>query len=358
MAEGPLLNATPPRRGTARIALIGVAAWLVITLSFAIPEYILSHVLGRPQSWPRVVAGVGPHFAMWGLFALLVVFCVSRFPIEAGHRLRALFYVTLGFALYLADGAISSEILPRILSDPQLTASVMRMLFIRAFYQDMLLFWMIVAAAHLVRFERTRAELQREFADAQLRALRTQIQPHFLFNTLNSISELLHRDAEAADRMIVSLSDLLRRTLDAGETHELALRDELQLLDRYLSIQQVRFSDSVTIERDIDPATLDARVPTLFLQPLVENAFRHGLAKHRKDGRLSIRSVRDGERVVIDIRDNGAGLATSWSEGIGLRNTRVRLGQLYGDAHELRIANADDGGVEVRVVIPYRTVSA
>jgi two-component system LytT family sensor kinase len=356
VAEGALLTQPEQRRGTVRIALIAAAAWLLITLSFAVPEYILSRLVGRPESWQRVVAGVGPHYAMWALFALLIVFCVVRFPIESGHRMRVLFYAALGIALYFCDGAISDAIMPRILNERQLTPEVMRVLFIRAFYDDLLLYAMIVISAHLVRFERMRAALQREFGEAQLRALRTQIQPHFLFNTLNSISELLHVDADAADRMIVALSDLLRRTLDVGETHELALRDELQFLELYLSIQQVRFSDSVRIEREVDPRTLDARVPTLFLQPLVENTFRHGLAKRRRDGQLSIRSSRENGRVVIEICDNGGGLAEGWAEGIGLRNTRVRLQQLYGDAQELTISNRADGGVAVRIVIPYRAV--
>ena len=356
MAEGALLTHPATRRGTIRIVVIGAAAWLLITLAFAVPELILSRLAERPATWQRVLAGVGPHFAMWALFALFIIACVTRFPIESGRRMRIVFYAALGFVLYFCDGAISFAILPRIIADRELTPNVMRALFVRTFYDDLLLYSIIVAGAHLVRFERMRAELQREFADAQLRVLRTQLQPHFLFNTLNSISELLHVDADAADRMIVALSDLLRRTLDVGETHELALRDELQLLDRYLSIQQVRFSDSITIERDIDPATLDARVPTLFLQPLVENTFRHGFAKRRKEARLSIRSARDGDRVTIEIRDNGNGLAEPFIEGIGLRNTRVRLRQLYGDDQELRIVNRAEGGVEVRITIPFRQV--
>src|ERR1700686_1143876 len=186
-----------------------------------------------------------------------------------------------------------------------------------------------------------------------------QLQPHFLFNSLNTISVLMMRDAEAANRMLVRLSELLRLSLDHVSSQEVTLRQELQFLNGYLEIEQTRFQDRLTIDKQIEPATLDAAVPNMILQPLVENAIRHGIAKRPEPGTVEIRSRVEGANLRLEIRDNGTGLATnsnSSSTGLGLANTRARLQQLYGSQHQFELGNASVGGVIVSILIPFRVV--
>lgn len=351
------------RAGLSRRSLgIAAAACVVLTLAFAVPEYILRQVIGQPAGWGRVLAGVAPHFLLWALFAALIALVVRRLPIGRPLVVTVAIYLVLGLLLYALDGAISFVVLPHIITDRELTRDVLGALFIRTFYDDFLLYWSIVAALHLVRYERrlaseqrARVELEREFSTAQLNALKAQLQPHFLFNTLNAASELLHTDPRAAERVLAHLSELMRSTLALGDRQELALRDELAMLEQYLSIQQVRFGDSIVVERDIDDAALGCAVPALVLQPLVENAFRHAFSRRRRDGRLTIRA-RAGETLQLEVRDNGTGLEPRWREGIGLSNTRARLERLYGDAQRMTITSAEGGGTVTSIDLPRRSL--
>jgi len=209
-------------------------------------------------------------------------------------------------------------------------------------------------------FVATRLEAQ--LAQAQLESLRMQLHPHFLFNTLNSIVGLV-RDSKnnAAVNMLVGLSDLLRHTLEYSSRHEVELREEINFIKLYLSIQEMRFSDRLRIELDIDPRTTKALVPNLILQPLTENALRHGIARSTDSGLVGINSVAEDGQLRLTVYDDGAGLPDDWqlkgSAGIGLANTIARLQQLYDNDHEFDIRNRDSGGVEVVIVMPFRTSS-
>ncbi len=206
------------------------------------------------------------------------------------------------------------------------------------------------------------AQLEGKLARAQLSMLKMQLHPHFLFNTLNSVSALTRDDPRAAEDMLSRLSELLRQTLDTDTEQEVPLRAELDFLGRYLEIEQVRFADRLKV--DIEPAleTLDALVPNMFLQPLVENALRHGIARKAQGGRLEIRAWREGSDCVVSVQDSGpgfvAGASTDPGEGIGLSNTRSRLEHLYPGNHLLRLTNALDGGALVTIRIPFRTLAA
>lgn len=214
--------------------------------------------------------------------------------------------------------------------------------------------------------ERVTLQLETKLARAQLEALKIQLQPHFLFNTLNTISALLHRDAEAADRVLSRLGDLLRLSLQHSGKQEVMLRQELEFLERYLEIQQTRFQDRLTVRFDTDPEVLDALVPTLVLQPLVENAVRHAIEPRAARGHLDIRARRRDGRLRLEVADDGPGLGPagpgdingagipSTGSGIGLANTRARLEQLYGKGHRFTLANAPAGGLVVTLEIPYR----
>jgi len=204
---------------------------------------------------------------------------------------------------------------------------------------------------HQLRASRLEARL----SQAQLQVLRMQLQPHFLFNTLHAVSTLMRRDVPAADRMIARLSDLLRLTLERGERQEVPLRDEMEMIHLYLEILAIRFQDRLRIETDIEPGSLDLLVPSMILQPLVENAVRHGIGSRSEGGLLAIHARTVDGRLRLVVRDDGPGLpATGAADGVGLANTRSRLEALYGSSHTLRMSGGESAGLTVTLEIPAR----
>ena len=201
------------------------------------------------------------------------------------------------------------------------------------------------------------AQLQTTLMEARLKTLQAELHPHFLFNTLHAISTLVHTNPESADRMISRLSDLLRLTFDRTGAPRVALQEELEFLQKYLEIEQTRFQDRLTVKYDVDPATLDAEVPRLILQPIVENAIKHGVSPRSGPGLVQIASRIQGDRLWLEVRDNGVGLSgsarTQFRTGVGLANTRDRLECLYGDAHRLEFSEGD-GGLTVRIAMPLQ----
>jgi LytS/YehU family sensor histidine kinase len=200
------------------------------------------------------------------------------------------------------------------------------------------------------------ARLAAQLAEARLGALRMQLNPHFLFNSLNAITVLVRdQNTATASRMLELLSDVLRQVLRVEETHETTLAEELDFLERYLAIEQVRFSDRLRPRIEIDPAIAGAAVPRFLLQPLVENALRHGIARRADAGALSVGAHREDADLVLTVRDDGPGLTSGAPApgGVGLANTRARLAALYGERGSLEIANAEGGGVVATVRLPY-----
>jgi LytS/YehU family sensor histidine kinase len=198
--------------------------------------------------------------------------------------------------------------------------------------------------------------LNAQLAQAQLQSLKMQLHPHFLFNALHSISELIHSDPLAAERMVVGLSDLLRRSLANSSTLEVPLRSELELTELYLEIEKMRFDERLSVEIRVTDETRDALVPNLILQPLVENAIKHGISRRPGQGRLVIESDRSGDILVITIRDNGAGLDTEKGpivEGVGLTTTRARLAKLYGTRQSFHFLRRP-GGTEAVMKLPFK----
>jgi len=225
---------------------------------------------------------------------------------------------------------------------------------------------MVGAGLHaVVRRDRDRqlvaAQLESKLAQAQLKVLEMQMQPHFLFNTLNGISVLIREDPDAATRMIARLSEFVRIALDRSGVQEIPLREELFFVDRYLQIELLRFADRLSVQQDIKEDLLDALVPTMILQPIIENAIRHGISKRRGPVTIQIAACRENGGLTLHVRDNGAGLAAGLAtikEGIGLTNTRARLQQLYGEHQKLDLSSPSSGGVDVELRIPYHTESA
>jgi LytS/YehU family sensor histidine kinase len=225
-------------------------------------------------------------------------------------------------------------------------------------------FWVVVCGAHALLFyqrsqerERRSLELAASLARAKLQALRMQLQPHFLFNTLNAISTLVHRDPRAADEMIGNLSDFLRLTLEPAEQQEIPLGEELKFVERYLAIERVRFGDRLRVEVDVPADLLATPVPSLLLQPLVENAVRHGLEPLGAAGLLRIVAKREGDRLWIAVIDNGRGLPGTPTErvGIGMANTRERLAARYGAAAGIMLRPAEGGGTSAEITLPLKS---
>jgi two-component system, LytTR family, sensor kinase len=220
----------------------------------------------------------------------------------------------------------------------------------------------VIAVAHAVQYyqrsrerERSEAAMRVRLSQAQLEALKSQLHPHFLFNTLNSVAALMHWDVAAADEMITQLSELLRETLRHSGTHEITLSEEIALIERYLSIVRARFQDRLTVVYDVAPDVRTALVPHFILQPLVENALEHGIALEPGPGRVAITAGRERDRLRIAVVDDGPGLepgATN-GDGVGLSNTRARLAELYGEQQALTLEAANPKGTRVTVDLPY-----
>jgi two-component sensor histidine kinase len=233
------------------------------------------------------------------------------------------------------------------------------------FYDDVLTYAGIVSVWYALDYyrqfqerERHAAQLEKHLARARLQALKMQLHPHFLFNTLNGIASLTHENPKAANRMLARLSDLLRLTLKDDGIQEVSLRRELDFNRCYLELEQIRLGDRLTMKWEIAPETLDATVPNLLLQPLVENAIRHGIAPYAARGEISIHAQRVNGSLHLSVSDSGPGLLDGKrapnAKGLGLANTSERLQQLYGDAQRLEIRNGERGGCVVRIVIPFR----
>ena len=233
---------------------------------------------------------------------------------------------------------------------------------------DVLVYGGVVSLTHTIALlrrsrqrERRALELEASLSRARLDALRLQINPHFLFNTLNAIASLIHTRPGTADEMIGSLSELLRATLHGAANHEVPLSQEMDLLRLFTDIERTRFGERIRFAEDIAPDTLPALVPSLILQPLVENAIRHGLEPRVESGTVTVAARRDGERLLLSVSDDGTGFsdkehtAGDRPGGIGLTNTRDRLHALYGDAHHLAIAPGATGGTVISIAIPFRT---
>lgn len=219
------------------------------------------------------------------------------------------------------------------------------------------LYWLLLGLGRAVAMHQRNQELEARWTTARLDSLKAQLRPHFLFNTLHSVSALVDEDAAAARRVLAQLSDLLRASLQGSDRQEVTLEEEVELVRTYLAIEEVRFSDRLRVSWSIDPDVAEALVPHLFLQPLVENAIRHGIAPMTEAGQIEIRARRNHDALLLEVQDDGRGPGPSPVEGggIGLRNVRDRLAQLYGSEAFLRLESVAPRGALAAVEIPYRT---
>jgi two-component system LytT family sensor kinase len=351
---------------------IGFVVWTIIGASFAGRSYFAVYRDGVVVPWYEIFSGFLVDFYIWGAVSPLIFRLARRFPVERGRLAsRIPVHIVLSAIFILVVNAISVPAYWYLGFPNKVRYPTMEIMFkdliIGPFmiHQGLLVYWGTLIAAHAVEYYRqmqagkTRAvELASQLSKAQLAALKMQIHPHFLFNTLNSIAALLHKDVEAADRMIARLSDFLRITLKSSETSAVTLEQELEFLKAYLEIEQMRFQERLVVEMRVAAEALDAQVPNLILQPLIENAVRHGTARQISTGRLEIEVLREANRLLIKIEDNGPGLNGNRKRksggGVGLSNTKARLGQFYDGDFGFEIAEKENqDGTIVSLNVPY-----
>ena len=333
----------------------GLAAYTVLGIMGGIQDEVFAIREHVSFQWFEVLGSnlIG-HWGN-GLFVPPIVLLVRRFPLDRAHWKRSIPVVLLGTVALFFVMRFGVEQL-------EVTFLTTRLFRPSSFVGGMYSLWVIVVAAQAAEFyrgeqerERQAVELRERLTHAQLEALRSQLHPHFLFNTLNAAVTLMHSDVPGADRMLTELADLLRTTLAYPGTQEITLGEELALVDRYLSIMRVRFRDRLTVLIEVAPDSRDALVPAFILQPLLENALEHGLAVKPGPGRLEVTAAREDHHLAITVTDDGPGPAHDAAAGVGLTNTRERLTQLYGTDQSLTLTAAGPrGGGRVRVAIPWR----
>ena len=347
----------------------GFAIWTVLGFLAVLQNALFFRAMGEPVPWGSLIPVRLADWYTCALFTPLYFWLVRRYPLDEGSWLRSV-PVHLGatVAFVVAKYAIYTPIY-NALRPPERAARTIGEMLAGSFIIENVIFWAMIGVIQAVEsFRKLRerevqaAQLAGQLANARLDALTGQLHPHFLFNTLQGVSTLLHRDPAAADTMLTRLSDLLRRTLQQGGGHEVTLSEELELLELYLGIMRTRFADRLTVEIDVDEALGDALVPRFILQPLVENALRHGVERRGGAGLVEIRGRRDGASLLLSVRDDGPGTGGSGghapADGVGLSNTRHRLRQLYGDAQRLELSGGASGGFEVFIAIPFRVATA
>ena len=321
-----------------------------------------------PPFWRRIL---WPSF-FWYSWALLVPFIfmlARRFPFTRAHWQKSLM-VHLGgcaafFVIHVAGQVAVMYTPPFDHIHPDFMDALTHHS-VSSIDTNILIYGLVVGFAHAFMFyqryrqrELRAVQLESELARARLQALKTQLHPHFLFNTLHSISTLMYRDVRAADRMLARLSDLLRLSLESSDAQEVPLQDEVAFVKMYLEIEQIRLGDRLTVDFDVDPALEEALVPNLVLQPIVENAVKHGIAPRSAPGRIQLSAWADDGQLHLRVTDDGLGLPEPPARlvtGIGLSNVQARLVRLYGDDHRLALRPADPSGLIVDLTLPLRRV--
>jgi signal transduction histidine kinase len=366
----------PPvsRERRASFALIIFAIATVVAVLYSLERYFYRRLFGQEVSLGQLVPSELVFTYLWALLTPLVMWMGRRFPVWGTHHVEmarhtvrnwiaqlvaVVSFVFLHVALFTAASLV--------LAGGNATVSASRLFsgYLASWFTlDSIVYCTLLAVFHALVYYRVSqdralraSQLEARLAQAQLQVLRMQLQPHFLFNTLHTISALMHRDVKRADSMIAALSDLLRMSLRSVGVQEVELREELEFLQRYLEIMSLRFGDRLTVTLDIDPNVLDARVPTLVLQPLVENSLRHGFGDGMRAGHVRVTVAPDGDMLRCEVVDNGRGVPQSGArEVVGTSNTRARLKHLYGERFSLELSANPGGGARVSLAIPYHSL--
>src|SRR5580704_9989876 len=371
---------TITRQRTLRLYAASFLVWTLLGLFMFSQGLVQKVVTNDPTPWWHHLTSWMVGVWLWFLVTPGVLWVGRRLPIERERWVRrTAIHLALSVTVSLVQLVVEAAILHSLRLFPTLMptfAATLAFLLIVGFHQGILTYWSLLAIQYgygwygryeerkqaAMRLELRSSQLESQLAQAHLSALKMQLQPHFLFNTLNTIMVLVRQQkGREAEEMLGRLSDLLRCVLDDVEAQEIPLRRELEYLQLYLGIEQVRFQDRLRVEIAAGPEVLDAAVPQMVLQPIVENAIRHGIGRSSSAGRLRISACHVNGMLEMKVQDDGPGLAPgsqNQTRGIGLANTRARLKQLYGDAAGLSIENEAQGGVVATVVLPCRLIAA
>jgi anti-sigma regulatory factor (Ser/Thr protein kinase) len=363
-----------PRTGVAAVAS-GAAT---LTVLFTMQDVMRRGMTGGGGGTAQSLVVNGADWVLWALLAPIIFRIGAPFRLDdADHRWRnAAVWIALGVVCCTMHSAASGILLRSLHALPTGAAGAARLPLGRFLVSwtaatvgfNVIIFLMIVGLLHAamyyedLKIRRARESgLESRLARAELNVLRMQLHPHFLFNTLHTVSSLMVNDVPTAQRVITALGALLRTSIDHTARQEIPLHAELGFLRQYLDIQRARFRQRLAVDIDVGPELQDALVPSLFLQPLVENAIRHAVEPRPAGGRVSVRASREGERLTIAVRDDGGAdplpvstMLTPAGGGVGLANTEARLAQLYGARHEFRAAQRTGGGFEVVMSFPFR----
>lgn len=361
-----VIHSTSHRSWWRRLALSAVApvAFTVI--------YSMQVALAGKVTWTQALREEAVFCGMWWILgALVFALCswlhrapTSRWRISAGIFAGVIGVLVLEPTILIASHLVGAWVTAMSSGVPAGLSNIIKGwpgIFVGHFGFNIVLYAAIVVAWHALTYYRDlqsrrleTAELAELLQRAQLQSLRSQLNPHFLFNTLHSIAELVHENPRLAEQMILRLSDLLRKALQSSSAQEVTLAEELDFVRGFLEIEQLRLGDRLTVTWEIAPDSLAARVPSLLLQPLVENAIQHGIAPSTRPGRIAIRARRDGEICELQVHDNGPGIHVNGSSragGIGLSNTKDRLARLYGQRGRFELIN--DEGLRVTIRLPF-----
>jgi two-component system LytT family sensor kinase len=340
-------------------------------------QAVIQKFLARePTPWYHYLISWIVGVELWALITPVILWLGRRFPFSSRNWIRRIsLHLPVSISISLAQLFVEAVVLSQLHVFPRVMTSfagTFIFLLTIGFHQGVITYFLLLGAQYgldyyykyldrekqALRLELNTAQLKSQLVHAQLGALKMQLQPHFLFNTLNAIMVLVRQQkSKQAEEMLGRLGDLLRCVLEDVDAQEVSLRRELEYVQLYLAIEQVRFPDRLRAQILADQSILDAAVPQMGLQPIVENAIRHGIGQSSTAGRIQIIAIRLDDALEIKVKDDGPGLrGKNWAEGggIGLSNTRARLRQLYGDSARLNVENDEAGGVVVTMILPYR----
>jgi signal transduction histidine kinase len=336
-----------------------VVCWTFLALLFTPQTYLINLRSLTPLSWGQAFISNLFLFYVWAALTPLVLWLGGRFPFGRYRLLRHLAVhlllsgIVALFHIWLLQNANALILAWSRSYQPPVPFPA---LIIGLGATNIMIYWGIIAASQAINYFRKYQEREFRLAQAQLQALRVQLHPHFLFNTLNAIAELVYSDPKAADRSILHLSELLRFSLASEKSQEVTLKKEIDFLEKYVEIQKTLMRDRLKVRVNIAPETLDASVPNMLLQPLVENAIKHGISPRPEGGSIEVNAKRRDNKLYVEITDDGLGMAEqkeSVQSGVGLLNTRERLKHLYGDSHSFNLSSLPGRGVTIRIGIPF-----
>lgn len=353
----------PARKRRVRRWIVVYLGCTVAALLFASTMYVLMDVLKNVPPKPHLLfVWWATRFYLWAALSPVVVRILRRWPLHPISVSSGFLHFGASLVFSLVHLILHLSLAFILTGSPTLPggSSTILQQAVHNYPLGVLAYWIIIAidstTNYYERYDREQlrsSQLQAQLAEAHLRTLQMQLQPHFMFNALNSLSDLVISEPKAALRLIARLGDFLRLTLQNSGAQWVSLRREVDFLDAYLEIERVRFADRLRVVFELDPESLDSEVPNLILQPLVENAVRHGVASHIGPALIRLSAKRRGDILRIEVRDNGPGMPDNVREGLGIGNTRERLQQIYGSRYSFKVDNQVEGGVAAFFELPY-----